>query len=398
MCLDINDQRVIPNNWVVYPKIYKQSSTGKVLVWWLERDENKYHTVSGQLKGKKTISSWKTAKPKNVGKKNETIGEEQADKECLAKYDKKLKGGGYVANIEEVASSTYTKPMLAETYYNEKWDPETGKVQIKDNRPSNKEYKEGIYLQPKLDGVRCIASKDGLFTRKGEKIIGVPHIAEGLTKFFEEFDIILDGELYNHSVEFNCLSGTIRRDPKEDDNSESTIRKSIEYFVYDIVSNDSYKNRLSMLNNLMSAYPDKVYNLSASLVTSEEKVDSEHDRFVEAGYEGVILRKAKAPYKCGKRSKDLLKVKQFEDDEFTILDVIEGDGNNSGMAAKLEIEDNGVKVYPNMTGRWEFCQQVLAEKEEYIGGEVTVKFFGRTPDGSLRHPSVKAIYKKQRDM
>ena len=68
------------------------------------------------------------------------------------------------------------------------------------------------------------------------------------------------------------------------------------------------------------------------------------------------------------------------------------------MAAKILIKDNEVEIYPNMVGSWDFCRKVLEEKESYIGGETTIKFFGRTPDGSLRHPTVKALFKNRRDM
>ena len=59
----------------------------------MQRDEEKYRTISGQKDGKKTTSAWTVAKPKNVGKKNSTTGAEQADKEVLAKYEKKQKQG-----------------------------------------------------------------------------------------------------------------------------------------------------------------------------------------------------------------------------------------------------------------------------------------------------------------
>jgi len=155
-----------------YPKLYKLNAHGKVLEWYLERDGDRYRTISGQQDGKQTTSKWTVSKPKNVGKKNATTGEEQADKECLAKYDKKLKGGGYVAELDNVVRFTYTKPMLADTYYSEKCDPETGEVKITDNRPSDEELAKGEYIfQPKLDGVRCVADKNRLATRKGENLI-----------------------------------------------------------------------------------------------------------------------------------------------------------------------------------------------------------------------------------
>ena len=144
-----------------YDKLYKLNAHNKIIEWYLEREEEKYRTISGQQDGRKTTSKWTTAKAKNVGKKNATTAEEQADKECLAKYDKKLRGGGYVYKLADASSSTYTRPMLAEPYYSEVWDPETGEVKIKDNRPSEEDLEAGLYiLQTKLDGVRSISSKN----------------------------------------------------------------------------------------------------------------------------------------------------------------------------------------------------------------------------------------------
>lgn len=385
-----------------YDNLYRYNTSGKLLVWYLEREVAKYRTVSGQLAGNKTTSAWTECKGKNVGKKNETSPEDQAHKECLAKYENKLTKGGYVDDVDKVSNPTYIKPMLAETYYSEVNNPETNDSKIKNNIPSIKLFQEGVIMQPKLDGVKCLATVDGLFSRKGQRIIGTPHIEKCLEKFFiENPEIILDGELYNHTLEFNVLNGTIRRDPSNDTEEEKEVRNSIEYFVYDIASsNDIYLERAVQLNNFfgkgVDSYIKNLTNLNIR-VNTETQVNEIHNVLVGQGFEGGILRTLNGLYKQGKRSKDLLKVKQFTDEEFTIVDIIEGDGNNAGMAAKIKIEDKGVIIYPNMVGSWDFCRKVLKEKEEYIGGQATVKFFGRTPDGSLRHPSVKALYKNKRD-
>ena len=67
-------------------------------------------------------------------------GSSKADKECLAKYEKKLKSGSYVLSIKDITNKTYIKPMLAETYYSEVFDPETNKSKVKNNIPSKKEF------------------------------------------------------------------------------------------------------------------------------------------------------------------------------------------------------------------------------------------------------------------
>lgn len=384
---------------VIYPTLYKLNTSGKILTWCIERDCDCYRTISGQEDGLKTTSAWTEAIGKNTGKKNGTNNIEQAIKECLAKYEKKLKSGSYFLDKTKVTEKTYIKPMLAETYYSETFDPETNKSKIKNNKPSAKDFKLGIFIQPKYDGIRCIISSEGAFSRKGESIQGVPHILENLKYFFLLHpQTILDGELYCHELEFNEISGTIRRDILKDTAEQKNTRLQIEYFVYDLIDNNIYSDRLNVLTEASKDWGNFINLVPTQSVENCEQINSIHDDLVAKGYEGAIVRKSSALYQQNKRTKDLLKVKQFQDKEYTILDIIEGVGNNAGMASKIKIEDNSVEIFPNMTGSWSFCKTVLDEKEDYIGGETTIKFFGRTPDGSLRHPIVKTLYKNKRDM
>ena len=381
-----------------YDILYKLNTKGKVLEWYLEREDNKFRTISGQQGGNKTTSKWTVCYGKNVGKKNATSDIEQANKECLAKYDKKLAQGGYVKSLEDLDTITFIKPMLAATYYSETTDPETGQVKVKDNRPSDFDV-NNYYLQPKLDGVRCIASKDGLFTRQGKNIVGVPHIEDSIKSFFIiNPDTILDGELYNHSMKFEDIISCVRSEPEEDDGKEEA-RLNIKYYVYDIVDiNKTYDERLESLSKLSGNVSQYVRTLAAKKVNSIQDISEGHDTFVEAGYEGAMLRKGGSKYKHG-RSKDLLKVKEFKDAEFRIIDILEGKGNNSCIAAKIGVDlGNGQIAYPNMTGSWDFCKQVFDNRVDYIGGVATVKYFGYTEDGSLRFPTIVMLYKYERDV
>lgn len=395
----LNNTKTILNSVILYPTLYKLNTSGKTLIWYLERDCDCYRTISGQEDGLKTTSAWTEAVGKNTGKKNGTTNTEQAVKECLAKYEKKLKSGSYFLDKTKVGEKTYVKPMLAETYYSETFDPETNISKIKDNKPSNRDFKLGIYIQPKYDGIRCILSKEGAFSRKGEVIQGIPHILKSLEDFFLNYPkIILDGELYCHELEFNEISGTIRRDILKDTAEQKNTRLQIEYFVYDLIDNNIYSDRLNVLTEASKDWGNFINLVPTQSVENCEEINSIHNNLVSKGYEGAIVRKAGALYQQNKRTKDLLKVKQFQDEEYIILDIIEGVGNNAGMASKIKIKDNDVEIFPNMVGSWSFCKKVLEEKEMYIGGETTIKFFGRTPDGSLRHPIVKTLYKTKRDM
>jgi DNA ligase-1 len=389
------------SNQFIYPTLYKKNTKGKILIWNLEREDYKYRTISGHIDTQPLVhSAWTEAKAKNIGKKNQTSNLQQAHLECLAKYENKLTKGGYCLQLQDVNDITYIKPMLAETYYSETCDPETGIIKKKSNIPSIKLFKEGYIMSPKLDGIRCIITSEGAFSRKGDSILGIPHVLKDLKLFFKENPgVILDGEIYNHNLEFNIINGTVRRNPKEDTAGQQLIRKSLTYYVYDTINDLTYQERASLLNKYFEQYSfvylKNLTNLNIK-VWNEEQVTNTHELLISQKFEGGILRKLNSKYEH-KRSKNLLKVKQFTDAEFTILDIIEGDGNNQGMASKIKININGVDVYPNMTGSWEFCKKVLEEKQEYIGGETTIKYFGTTPDGSLRHPSVKTLYKTKRN-
>ena len=133
--------------------IYKQTKTGATQEWTIEVVGNKYRTHSGQVGGAITTNEWTVVYGKNVGKANGTTNEEQALKEAEAKRTKKLESG-YFENIKHIGKKQYFEPMLAG-----KWEDRKDKI----------EYP--IYSQPKLDGIRCIVTIDGMFSRNGKPII-----------------------------------------------------------------------------------------------------------------------------------------------------------------------------------------------------------------------------------
>src|SRR5207253_3408210 len=90
------------------------------------------------------------------------------------------------------------------------------------------------YAQPKLDGVRCIATKDGMFSREGKPIPGAPHIFEALQPLFASNPTaILDGELYNHDHkdDFNAIISLVKKaNPSPERLAQ--IRAEVQYHVY----------------------------------------------------------------------------------------------------------------------------------------------------------------------
>jgi DNA ligase-1 len=120
---------------------------------------------------------------------------------------------------------------------------------------------------------------------------------------------------------------------------------------------------------------------------SEKEVTEYYEKYVDEGYEGQMLR-LDAFYE-NKRSKNLLKHKSFIDEEYTIIDICEGEGNRAGTAGYFVFETaDGKPFKSNVKGTWEETAEMLKNKKKLIGKEATVKYFNLTPDGIPRFPYV----------
>ena len=351
--------------------IYKKTKTGATQEWTIEVVGNKYRTISGQTDGKKIINEWTIVYGKNTGKLNETTDKEQTMKEAVAKRTKKLESG-YFENIKHINKTQYFEPMLAS-----KWEDSKDKI----------EYP--IASQAKLDGIRCIVTSEGMFSRNGKAIISAPHIRESLEGLFKKHpDLIFDGELYadKFANDFNKIVSLVKKTkPTDADLKES--ERQIEYHIYDLPSSkNNFIKRMYDLGILFSTYLNlhpycrivETYSCN-----NEDEVMELYEGYVEKGYEGQILRLDKK-YE-NKRSKSLLKHKSFIDEEFTILDIVEGEGNRTGTAGYFVFEnENGDRFKSNVKGTWEETAEMLKNKKKLIGKEATIKYFNRTPAGIPR--------------
>ena len=360
--------------------IYKRTQTGATQEWTIEVVGNKYRTISGQTDGKKIINEWTVVYGKNVGRSNETTDNEQAMLEAVAKRTKKLESG-YFENIKHINKTQYFEPMLAS-----KWEDSKDKITYP------------IFSQPKLDGIRCIVTKDGMFSRNGKPIISAPHIREGLQPLFDKNpDLIFDGELYadKFANDFNKIVSLVKKTkPTDADLKES--KKNIEYHIYDLPSaSGTFNDRF--FNNLIKMYdtlPKYCVLVKTMICRNENEVNILYGDCVEEGYEGQILRLDKE-YE-NKRSKFLMKHKSFVDEEYTILDIVEGEGNRTGTAGYMVFEtEDGKRFKSNVKGTWDETAEMLKSKKKLIGKQATIKYFNLTPDGIPRFPYVINIDRQE---
>ena len=361
--------------------IYKKTKTGATQEWSIEVEGNKYRTQSGQVGGVISTNEWTVCFGKNVGRANSTTDDEQALAEAVAKRTKKLESG-YFENINNINEQQYFEPMLAS-----KWEDSKDKITYP------------IYSQPKLDGIRCIVTKDGMFSRNGKAIISAPHIFDSLKPLFETNpQLIFDGELYadKFANDFNKIVSLVKRTkPTDEDLAES--KKNIQYWIYDLPNvDDTFEIRSQALYDLFmewSYFNSHCINVDTDICKSEKEVMELYEGYVEKGYEGQILR-LNGKYE-NKRSKFLLKHKSFQDSEFTILDICEGEGNKTGQVGYMVFEIDSKRFKSNVKCNWDEGREILKNKEQLIGKTATIQYFNLTPDGIPRFPYVININREE---
>ena len=269
------------------------------------------------------------------------------------------------------------KPMLAHVY--------TDQNQIDWGQP--------VYMQPKLDGVRCIFTKDGAFSRTGKRFMNVKHIEEELQELFKQKpNLILDGELYNHRLkdDFEKIISLVRKQkPTDEDRSEA--RRLTQYHVYDYVDGSSfdYKKRQDNLT-CSDMYCPSIHYTETIKVATPAMIKVLHQRFLDKGYEGSIIR-LNGEYEQ-KRSKNLLKVKDFSDSEAEITGFVEGKGKRLGTIGKfIAVDSQGMQFGMPVMDKFKYLQDNFKEMQTWTGKIATFTYFERTKRGSYRHPLFKAI-------
>lgn len=357
-----------------YETLYSRDSLGNIRIWKMEQNGSKYRTIAGLQDGEQVTSGWTVVEGKNQGKKNETSSIQQAIKEVEAKY-KKQKKTGYFEDINSVDDINYVEPMLAKLYkdYSDKIDF------------SKTEY----ILQCKFNGMRCVATKNGLFTRKGEKYLSCPHIAESLASFFSKYpDAILDGELFNNDLrqQLNEISKLIRRTVNISQDDLGRSEKLVRYYVYDgydfgISKDCCYKERKQWIDTNVASSYKYIMPVKDFIINTESDLDKYYSSFIDDGHEGVMLRYANMGYEH-KRSKNLLKVKPEDSEEAIIVDIKEGTGNWSGTGKTITLDWNGKVFDASFKGSYEEATRFLQDRKKWIGQRVEFLYNGLTGKGT----------------
>ncbi len=370
------------------PTLYSRTSDGRVQTWTMQVDGANYRTVTGYIDGARVESKWKAAKGKNTGKKNATTDEEQALAEAQSAWKKRTEKG-YHQDIKDIDKATNGLDVMlakdADAFI------EKGKLN----------FKEGVMVQNKYNGVRCTAQlmngRVVLMSRGFKEWTSVPHINKSLEGFFKKHPKAkLDGELYNYDLrqKLNELISIVtdKSLTKEElVESEQLVR----YYVYDGFDFDerhsaevAYDVRKQWIDENLPGYTPYFRKVRTWTVHSPEELEKLYEKFLADGEEGAIIRNPKSAYDIGRRSEDLLKYKPEDDSEGKIRRLIEGKGNWAGTAKTAEMEwvnpnTGETKIFEaTFKGSFKLGQERLKNRQDWEGKSgVTFFYTGLTGKG-----------------
>ena len=302
---------------------------------------------------------------------------------------------GYIHEKEKLLDGSHiiVRPMLAHTFT------------LESLQKRGKTISFPCFVQPKLDGIRCIAYlKDGnvvMESRKGVEFNFMDDMRNDIRKIFKKnsgSDIYLDGEIYTDKLKFEVISGLVRlKDPPTD--TQLSQMKKLQYCVYDCIIKDDLDTPFTERNNILqSLLGDQkkhkyknVIPVLTEIIAKSEDVRVKHDEYVEQGYEGLMLRNMNSKYEIDKRSKDLQKFKDFKEEEFRITGYHQGTGDDKGCIVWECETTDGKPFSAEPIGTRQHRRKLFKDGEQYIGQLLTVKFFSYTKDGIPRFPKGKDV-------
>jgi ATP-dependent DNA ligase len=352
---------------MILPTLYSRTSTGAIQQWIIETHGNKFRTISGQIEGAKVESGWTICEGKNVGKKNATTGDSQAESEAQARWDKKARMG-YTPDMKNIDFCMgYVEPMTAKKLL---------------DRLKKIDWKKGVLVQNKFNGHRCVARMENgkvvLRTRTGKLYSPVTgHIAEDLKKWFDKApDSVLDGELFNNDLrtKLNEISSLLRKGDDATPADIAAARGLIRFYIYDGYRSETddlgadidYIDRKAWLDKMIPANTKYCSVVKTDKAFSLEEVNVIYFAYLADEQEGAIIRIPNSPYES-KRSDYLLKYKPVDDDECKVKKLHEGTGNWAGTAKTATIEWKGKTFDATFMGSLAQGAHRLAHPEEWEG-------------------------------
>lgn len=273
----------------------------------------------------------------------------------------------------------------------------------------------GAMLQPKLDGVRCIAdtTTGDLFSRTGKPFEGLENIRDALRAASEVAHPPcrwLDGEVYAHGMGFQAIVGAVRKTAAAATGAGGS-EPELEFHVFDAIKSGPFVARSQQVYEWLHACRALLPPHTLASIQSVDtelmahcpnvdalrgEVEAAMDRYTEEGYEGAIVRAADASYARNKRSLDLVKAKRFQQEEFEIVGMDERP-QQRGIVAAVSCRTHDGKVFgatPEST--LDEKRAMWNHRALYTDGSwvATVRFQENTDGGVPRFPVCAGVRHK----
>ena len=249
-------------------------------------------------------------------------------------------------------------PMLAHRYNEKKGD-----------------IKFPCFVQPKLDGVRCVVVGNKLYSRNGNRFPVLPHIENEL-KLYNKNNLILDGELFTDDINFEKIVGLVKKYKKSEEDEKNSLKIYLNVFDY-IDSKLPFNKRLINLNQFFEKNKNMKYikQVKTEECPQEKNIEEFLEKYTKEKYEGLIIRNKSGLYEENTRSVHLQKLKKFIDEEFEIIDYTTPDqGKEVGCVIWICKTKEGKQFSVRPSGNYQERKKLYREAKKYIGKMLTVRY------------------------
>ena len=419
------DQEPVTSKWKFTP-LYKVDANGNMREWQVSFDGVETLTMTHGVVGGKPVSSTHVVVPKA----NRTM-QQQALQEARYRYTLTYRNDGY--RPAGVPPSEDIGPMLANKFVtHKKYAEATAKFNAAMEREGNPKGSERtklknayfdvkwrlierwpVAVQAKLDGFRIMCKEQGdqIYCRKprtNNPYNNTQHIEDAIRPFFAYLPAgtILDGEIWHRDWTFNQLSSVVQTRTRIHPDMHKTTM-----YIFDIITpepmpfEDRYAILLNAYKRFIEDHPEKkdpgAFTLvSIDMANNDDEVQSFHDQYVQAGFEGLMVRRVAGPAGTrtqatinealyeSKYSNNLLKFKAFDDEEGLVIGVEEGSGTEAGLAL-IKIRDRlGHEFVVRPRGSFEQRAVWFRNPNLVLGKQFTFRFQGRSEEyGVPRFPT-----------
>lgn len=338
-------------------KLYKKDSKGNIRFLEINAVNGTIIQISGIVGTENPVSNTSQCVGKNIGKSNETTPKEQARLEVFSKVEEKLRLGYFylIEDAKSLGGKDFLLPMLA-----------------KDAKKMIDKVKYPCYIQPKLDGMRSLNEDNSFTSRTGKAIETLSHINVNNKGY------VIDGELYAHGISFQENMKLIKKYRKGE-------TEKVKYHVYDLVSDLPFIERSNILMELFKDSED-VELVPTFRIKSREELKVAHSNFILQGYEGTIIRHTEAGYEVNKRSSSLLKYKDFLDATYVVENIIPSESRPEQGIVSCYCQKTKSTFQTGMKFSHKEREEILTNKDKYIGQMAEIRFFEFTDGGIPRFP------------